>query len=262
MLSEASNRRHDELLDTFRALDGCLRAYYSGTPEVYRPIATQLRLLFCDRNRRRDSSLLVRCFEPLDLHPIAQIEWVPATELPERTDHMGTLRIAGHNAHLLVVAKMPFTVTKYRNGLEIADLDLDSVGDPIPIASWLGQIVSIHPGLLTVRDIILSVANKGGGAHVDDEPNRELKEMKRLRPATLGAHILFTIAIARFAQRLGAVYAQFRERIGYEGDLGAFVPDPDHPTITSMATPDLASTGGPVWQQALYAIHNVGARGQ
>jgi hypothetical protein len=260
MLSEESRRRHDELLETFRAIDSCLRAYYSGSVEIYRPLASQLRLLFCDRSRKRDGSLIARCFRCLELQPIAPIEWVPVADLPTRTDLLGSVRITGHNAHLLEVAKMPFTVTEFQNGLEIADLDLDAGKAPIPLAPWLDQCVTIHTGFLTIRDIILSVANKGGGAHVDDQPNRQLKDLKRLRPVRLGAHVLFTIAIGRFAQLLGALYAQFRDRVGYEGDLGTFEPDLNHPTFANMAIPDQTTTGGAKWRQSLLAVRNIGRR--
>ena len=59
----------------------------------------------------------------------------------------------------------------------------------------------------------------GGGAHVDNEDNLELKSMRRLGPAGVSVHVLYTIALGRYVQVLGLYYREFRRRYGLRGSL-------------------------------------------
>ena len=257
-MDQDSKRRHDELLETFRAVDACLACYYAGHQAIYRPLASQLRLLYCDESRKRDNSLLVRCFSGLQLTRIKPIEWIPIADLPARRDFLAHLRIAGKNASGLVVAKMPFTVTTYANGLTVADMDADCAAPALDLPEWLAQEVTIHPGLLTIRSIIIAVANQGGGIHVADDPNRHLRNLRKLRPAHVRSDILFTVAIGRFTQEVGVLYAQLRDRVGYDGDLGHVDFDPEHPTAREMARVNPEITGPPLHQEGLLAVRNTG----
>jgi hypothetical protein len=251
-----SRRRHDELLETFQAIDACLACYYAGHVAIYRPLSSQLRLLYCDKSRRRDNSLLTRCFTGLQLQGIKRIERIRATDR-SRLDSWG-FSLEGTGLEDLWVARMPFTVTTYENGLRVADLDLDDSAPQLMLDRWLDQEVTLHPGLVTIRDVIISVAHKGGGVHVDDDLDRHLLALRQLRPCHLGAHVLFIVAIARFSQGVGARYAQFRERVGYFGDIGALEFDPDHPSASRMAQVEPDVVGRAVHQGGLLMVENLG----
>lgn len=257
-MDEVSKRRHDELLQTFEAVDACLAGYYAGHQAIYRPLAGQLRLLFCDERRQGDRSLLVRCFSGLELTPVKRIEWIPVADLSSRTDILGHKRVTADNPSALVVAKMPFSVATYANGLTVADLDVIEDGASLPLREWLAQEVTTHPGRIRIRDIITVTANQGGGAHVDDNPNRQLRRLRQLRPAGVPSDILFNVAIARFTQELGAQYAQFRERVGYDGDIASVAFDPEHPAAKRMARVDPAVTGPLLQVESLFAVREDG----
>ena len=257
-MDEASKHRHDELLQTFQAVDACLAGYYAGRQAIYRPLAGQLRLLYCDRRRRGDCALLARCFSGLELAAVRRIEWTPAAELSSRTDILSKLRVTTENSAALQVAKMPFTVTTYENGLAVADLDIADGVTALPLNEWLGQEVTIYPGQITIRDVISATASQGGGVHLDDNPGRQLRRLKQLRPAHIGSDILFVVAVARFTQAFGGLYAQFRDRIGYDGDLASVEFDPEHPVAKRMAQIDPGVTGRALHVESLFGVKNVG----
>ncbi len=256
-MKSESKRRHDYLLETFQALEGCLFAYYGGHLASYRPMASQLRLLLHDPSKRGNRALFFRCFQDPELSRIRPIEWIPVGQLPKRTDLLGMFRVTGADPDSLEIVKMPFTVTIYQNGLQVADLDIEDGPVPIPLREWLKQTISTNTGLLTIRDTIAAVANKGGGVHVDDHPDRHLKNLQRLRPAEIGAHILFIVAIARYIQLLGIQYKQFRDKIGYDGRMDQIVFDPEHPSAMQMVNVDLELTGPAVAVQSLCAVRRL-----
>ena len=251
-----SRRRHDFLLETFQAIDGCLFAYYHGHTAVYRPMASQLRLLFDDPSRKRGNrALLLRCFDSLELPAMRPIEHVPVLELPRRSDFLGQYRVTGPDLETLEIVKMPFTVTIYQNGLQVSDLDFDADPSYQTIERWLDQVISTHSSFLTIRKTISSVANKGGGVHVDDQPDRHVRHLERLRPAELGSNVLFIVAIARFVQEFGIPYKQLRERVGYDGRIDEIEVDQNHPTITDMVDVEEALTGPPVAKHGIFKVH-------
>jgi hypothetical protein len=257
-VDEASKHRHDELLQTFQAVDACLAGYYAGRQAIYRPLAGQLRLLYCDRSRRGDHSLLARCFSGLELAAVKRVEWIPAAQLSSRTDILSKLRVTAEKATALQVAKMPFTVTTYANGLAVADLDIVDGAATLPLDEWLGQDVTIHPGRITIREVISATASQGGGVHLDDNAGRQLRRLKQLRPAHIGSDILFVVAIARFTQAFGGLYAQFRDRIGYDGDIASVEFDPEHPVAKRTAQIDPGVTGPALHVESLFGVKNVG----
>lgn len=208
-------RRHDELVECFTVIDTCLGSYYQGATHMYRPLSVQLRILYCDRN-----PLLTRVFPDLQINPLKPIEWLEPSEVLLFRESAARLSVGGPPEATYRLARMPFMITSYSNGLQVADLELVQ-GQLLPVAKWLAQIVTIHPGELSIRDLIRSVANKGGGAHVDDEVGVPLTHMMAIRPRGLGSHVLFPVALARFAQQMGLFYAQFPELYGYSGSCMA-----------------------------------------
>ena len=197
---------------------------------MYRPIAGQLRILLCDK-----PPLLSRVFPDLKLGALRLIEWLE----PSRVSLFD-----GTNAQLAVkhppnqefrLARMPFLITTYSNGLQVADLEFDSGGQMLPLDEWIDQSVTDYPLVLSLRELIRSIADKGGGAHIDDRVNEALRQMQRTGPSGVGVHVLFTIAVGRCVQKIGLYYAQFRERFGYTGRLEDISFDTEHPTVKACA---------------------------
>ena len=108
-------------------------------------------------------------------------------------------------------------------------------GQLLPLDEWIDQSVTGYPLVLSLRELIRSIAEKGGGAHIDDRVNEALRQMQRTGPSGVGVHVLFTIAVGRCVQRIGLYYAQFRERFGYTGRLEDISFDTEHPTVKACA---------------------------
>lgn len=124
---------------------------------MYRPIAGQLRILLCDK-----PPLLSRVFPDLKLGALRLIEWLE----PSRVSLFD-----GTNAQLAVkhplnqefrLARMPFLITTYSNVLQVADLEFDSGGQMLPLDEWIDQSVTDYPLVLSLRELIRSIADKGG----------------------------------------------------------------------------------------------------
>lgn len=230
---EVKKRLHNELLECFKIIDSCLALYYQGGTHMYRPLATQLRILFADQK----GPLITRLFPNFKIQRLRAIEYVEPGQLKPFDDSSSVIMISHPANQEYKLARMPFLITEYSNGLQVADFEFDQSGELLPLADWVEQQVSIYPSSLTIKEIIKSVAEKGGGAHVDDELNQSLKDMMRTGPAGLGLHVLLVIALSRLAHRLGIYYIQFRERFDYNGKIEDIVTDfdPDHPSLQKMA---------------------------
>jgi hypothetical protein len=249
---EVRRRRHSEMAECFAVVETCLACYYGGAKHMYRPLAGQLRILFCDKR-----PLLGRVFPDLKIPAVRKIEW----SVPDQATLFG-----GTNVLLTVqhppgqefrLARMPFLITEYENGLQSADLEFDQDGQLLPLDDWLNQLVTVYPSDLSLREVMRSVADKGGGAHVDDTANKALHDMSVTGPAGVGVHVLFSIALGRFAQKIGLHYIQFRERFGYRGRLQDLTFDPQHPTVEACAKvlPELEE--GPRKQFALTSLKRI-----
>jgi hypothetical protein len=249
MVTPKKKRLHDELSECFKVLDTCLRCYYSGETHMYRPMAGQLRILFCDSRGKEDNSLLCRTFRSFQLSRVRPIEWVEPSLLPSRTDDLRNIRMNIPEDWDVRIAKMPFVIREYGSGLQIADLDMEDAGPLLPFERWVDQEVTIYPQPLTICGIIRTVANKGGGAHVDSKENTELRLMRAHGPAGLGVNVLFIVALARFAQHFGVHYAQFRKQCGYSGSFENIVFDPNDDTAQTKAKipEDIELSGGSIY---------------
>lgn len=231
-ITPSRKRLYNEMSECFAVIDSCLKSYYAGELHMYRPLAGQLRILLCDK-----SPLLTRIFSNVRIGAVRSIEWleVDKSELFEGND--ARLAVDHPPDQEFRSARMPFLITEFSSGLQIADLQFKTNGKLLPLREWVKQIVSIEPCELSIRQIIRSVADKGGGAHVDDKINIELQHMYSTGPAGIGVHVLFTVAIGRFAQNLGLYYAQFRDRFDYKGNLEDVVQsfDIDHEYVRKSA---------------------------
>ena len=225
-----ARRRHNELRECFKVVDTCLASYYSGAKHMYRPLAGQLRILLCDA-----TPLLSRVFPDLKFCPLRSVEWVDPPDAP-LFDGLPARLVVEHPLHEeFRLARMPFLITEYANGLQVADLQLSPEGQMLLLGDWMDQLVTVHPSDLSVREIVRSVTDKGGGAHVDDDPKDALRAMYRTGPHGVGVHVLFVVAIGRFAQEVGLHYTQFVEQSGFAGRLENVTFDPEHPAVKNCA---------------------------
>lgn len=227
---ELRERRHEELAECFAVIDTCLAAYYGGAKHMYRPLAGQLRILLCDR-----PPLLSRVFPDLAIGALRPIEWLEPDQAALFDDNPARMGIQHPPGQEFRVARMPFLITSYKNGLQVADLELASEAQKLVLDEWMNQRITLYPAELSLRDTIRSIADKGGGAHVDDTVNPALRHMYRTGPAGVGVHVLFSVAVGRLAQKIGLHYVQFVERFGYHGKLQDLVFDPEHATVRSSA---------------------------
>jgi len=193
-MDSTSSYLKDELRETFRVIETCLKCIYSGETHMYRSLASQLRILLCDTRYKKDNSLLVAVYPKLEVSGLESINW--------SSQNSGCLSINQTEAGTNRVAQMPFEITQFHNGLSIADLQLEK-SKLIPIGQWSEQIVTYSPTDLTIKEVIRSVADKGGGAHIDATMSPALKYMRQLTPVGKTYAQMFIIALARFIHFLG-----------------------------------------------------------
>ncbi len=193
-MEESQTYLREQVREVLRVVDTCLASIYAGETHMYRALAGQLRILLCDTQRRRDNSLLIQAYPKLEVSALASIAW------SERDSGMVELRQPdGGEAR---VAEMPFEITQFANGLSIANLIL-AEGSLVAIDEWASQEVTYHPTILSAFDIIRTVADKGGGAHVDAKSSPELRYMMSKTPVGSTYAEMFILAVGRFIQALG-----------------------------------------------------------
>lgn len=229
-----------EAIELFKVIDSCLLCYYNGHYHMYRPLAAQLRILFCDYQRRNNNALLAKLFNGLLLPTIQEAQYVELGS-PEHLNgpakNFGAMPI--DHAIKPKIASMPFEVTQFNNGLEICDLLLKEPQKHISLEEWLQKPITKHPRIVTIVDLIRSVADRGGGAHINQTVDNFLKLLKTSTPASckMGFDALFTIALGRFAQQIGFMVVQFYEKMGTKGKIDDLMKvfDQNHPSIVNSA---------------------------
>jgi hypothetical protein len=142
-----------------RILEQNLRLYRQDEPACYRVVAVQLRLLLCDTNRIHDRlvdiSLVPRIFPDLALDRIAMLTPDVETGLPR--------------------------------------LVFREKGVPLPLQSWLAQPLPAPWGKpVSLRELIRTVCEQDGGAHVDQRSLADLRAWKERGDhiAAIGQYIL------------------------------------------------------------------------
>ena len=226
-----------EILEVFKVIDTCLHCYYQGNTHMYRPLAAQLRILFCDYYHREDISLLKIIFKNIQLTPVYKIEYKKLGTFTGSLEWANSIQ-GQHEEYDPEVAIMPFEISVFKNGLESCDLILNDEAPLVSIKDWLSSYISLDP-LINIKDFINNVAGKNGGAHVQKELDTQLASLKNENklPARNGLNVLFTIALARFAQTLGYSVIQFYEEIGTTGKMEDLLKvfDENHPNIINSA---------------------------
>lgn len=164
-------------IDSIKIIHDCLKLYFDGQVHMYKPISAQLRILFCDTQRKKDHSLLNR------IHPGINLLAFRA------------LKYEGEGP--LVFASAPYVITARQDGVVDAKLDIAMPCQYITLFEWREQLVELHPKL-TLNDVVRSVADQDGGAHIDDNECANLTILKNHNPTKMGSNILFIIALAHY----------------------------------------------------------------
>jgi|SRR3990172_2199517 len=195
-----------DALDSFKVIKDSLSLYYDGKQHMFKPIAGQLRILYCDTHRGKDNSLLNHIYPDLKLVAFQNYEFKKEHEDLKikilAYDANGNER----TAHSLVIKPACYVITQKSSGLQIADLDLSNPPTYLSCRDWCDQIVDSYYNL-SVRKIIRIIADRGGGSHVDIEEGHELSQMKETGPAGVGLHVLFIIALARYTMQFAKQFA-------------------------------------------------------
>jgi hypothetical protein len=214
------DREFREAIECFKVIDTCLRCYYAGDSHMYRPLSAQLRILLSDKNRDKENSLVIRLFNGFGITPLQSITYKEPGTFDEATQWANMLQVQGGSPEMsLKLALMPFEITVFSNGLEIGDFLLDQSRSPIPVTKWMDQLITAHPIRLSIRELIKTVADRGGGAHVHHKEDQVLEILSKCSPSKHGMDVLFTIAVARITQQVGLAITQLYDEHGAEFDI-------------------------------------------
>ncbi|MBA3018671.1 MAG: hypothetical protein FP811_11110 [Desulfobacteraceae bacterium] len=168
-----SKKKHDQyqyLIDSLDLIDRNCKRFHDGDYASYRVVANQLRILLCDSNRGKDNSLAPRVVDDLRLHPLRTNltdEYISKKAEAIKKDHPDVGP---------VLSWEPYTITGIPIQKKIQNL-FDLGSNLIPLNEWLNQYVVILGGKrFSLREIIRSVSDRGGGSHVDMSPGEYLSE--------------------------------------------------------------------------------------
>ncbi|RLW63953.1 MAG: hypothetical protein B6D73_14285 [gamma proteobacterium symbiont of Stewartia floridana] len=167
------------VIDCTKIIHTCLKSYFDGQVHMYKPISSQLRILFCDTHRKKDHSLINR------IHPNIKLLAFRELKFENKGGPIG-------------IATAPYVITQYADGLVDAKLDIGSPYKYLTLFEWRNQIVELQPPL-TLNDIVRLVADQDGGAHLDDNECEKLTIIRGHNPTKVGSNILFIVALAHYA---------------------------------------------------------------
>lgn len=217
----------EEAIECFRVIDSSLRCIYSGELHMYRVLSTQLRILLCDTPK----PLLVRLFPDLQLTGLQPIERIVPGEFPVELNHLNSIESIG--SQRMVVSCMPFESRLYSNGIEDCQVILRNDKLLLPVEEWVGQYVTLDPVPVTIRKLIRTVADRGGGAHVHKSSDALLNGLCGKGPGKLHQAALILIAISKTMQSIGFSVIQLYER--GESSLPLTDFDHSHPWVLGAA---------------------------
>jgi hypothetical protein len=187
-----------EAFDVFKAVSDCLYLYYKGRPYMFKPIAGQLRILYCDTNRKKENSLLHHLYPELKLLAFRNDEY---------SESQNNIRIIAYGMdgyeipNALKIKEAGYSIIEDKDGIAYPDIDLAEPPIHLSLEQWRNQIIDDELNV-TVKDVIRTIADKGGGAHVDIKSDDKLLLMRRSTPAKIDYQVLFIIALARYTIRL------------------------------------------------------------
>lgn len=184
-------------------VDTCLSSIYKGENHMYRPLAGQLRIMWCDYNRGEDISLLTKLHSDIKIRKLRSVNW--------SANGSGPLSMIQGPSGTNRLGRMPFEVIKYNNGLVVSNFLFEESEDALEINSWIEQSVNFFPAPVTIKDVVRHVSDKGGGAHVDKNASYKLNLLYQKAPTGTSYAEVFTLALGRLTQHIG------EKVLGFEG---------------------------------------------
>jgi len=170
---------------------------------MYRPLAGQLRILWCDSNSGKDISLLPCLHNEIHIRKLRLVNWSDKGS--------GPLSMIQGPSGTNRIGRMPFEIVKYSNGLVVANFLHSESEDALDLKSWIEQSVNFFPTPITVKEVVKHVADKGGGSHVDKKASYKLNLLYQLAPTGNPYAEIFILALGRLTQHIG------EKVLGYEG---------------------------------------------
>ena len=225
----ASEWEFEEALECFQVIESSLRCIYAGEDHMYRALSAQLRILLCDSPK----PLLVRLFPNLELQSLQPVRFLKPGEFGGELKHLNDIAVL--NSQSAVISCMPFEARAYFNGVEDCKPLLNTDNSLLMVENWVEQVISLHPVPVTVRQLIRSVADRGGGAHVHKSKDALLCGLKNLRPGRLHLAALVLIGISKVMQQLGLSIIQLYEKNGPKGCLPFSDFNSRHPSVLASA---------------------------
>lgn len=186
--NDLTKRLIKEAVDCLKIINTSLQCYRQGQKHMFKPIAVQLRILYCDKKGSKDNSLLTRLSPDIELLAFRPIQWEKASS---------------NGMSLVHMARSPYFVSEGEGKISSSEINIDSPPRYLIRDEWLKQIIDLEPIEINVGQIIKAIVDKGGGAHIDSNEGLTLSAMKKNGPGIVKANEYFVIALAKYTLRLG-----------------------------------------------------------
>jgi hypothetical protein len=172
-------------------MEDAIKLFQDGKVSAYKVIATQLRMLLCDKREGKQNALVPRLFQNFRLHPLL----VSLT----RERYEKYKRKFGHSSKDDILFHFHGMLQpNSKGGAKITKL-FDESREPIELEEWLDQNL-LNPEI-TIRELIRSVADKEA-VHSDPDYNETLKSMKSFTLNREEIHIKYIVAIGEYVLKL------------------------------------------------------------
>ncbi len=97
------------------------------------------------------------------------------------------------------------------------------------------QIILLDPVPVSIRQLIRTVTDRGGGAHVHRSRDALLRELRKGTPSRMTQDALVIVALAKAMQDISLQIIQLFERFGTSGSFPMEDFDPRHPSVLNAA---------------------------
>lgn len=185
-----SEKSEQDFTESVTLLHRYVDGYYTGEKAFYRPLATELRKLLCDTNRRKDTSLLPRVRPRLKLKRLLWTD--PLTGECTDPNMPPVPKMDG----CILLNQLDLSINS--SGLCIAKLQFQKKTVLMDVPNWVAQpFVNIGGKYISMRELIKSVADTEG-AHSDPKFDDTLLRARSLQIAGDASHLPHLIAIADY----------------------------------------------------------------
>lgn len=197
---------------------------------MHRVLAAQLRILLCDNTSK---PLLRRLFPNLRLQRLEKPIRCEPGRFPANLSHLNDLCIEA--PYPVWITCMPFEADMFHNGVEDCRPIVAESGDLLPIDEWVEQIVTTYPVTISIRQVIRTVADRGGGSHVHKSKDALLFGLREPGPTKMTQAALVLVAVSKLLQFVGQSIVQLYERSGPSGSIPVEPFDKSHPFVQNAA---------------------------